>query len=62
MGYNFKGIYSTGWSGQCGDGGKEKLTWYLLCAECVETYKQEPLPAADTDVSKLVGGVSKYHC
>lgn len=51
MGYNGKGIYCSGWSGLCGDGGKGLCTWYLLCSECVETYKQEPLPNDDTNVS-----------
>ncbi|KAL5268418.1 hypothetical protein ACHWQZ_G002322 [Mnemiopsis leidyi] len=49
MGYNGKGIYCSGWSGLCGDGGKGLCTWYLLCSECVETYKQEPLPNDDTN-------------
>ena len=52
MGYNCKGIYCSGWSGQCGDGGEGRLTWYLLCTECMETYK--PLPTNDdTNVSAL---------
>ena len=57
MGYNGKGIYCNGWSGLCGDGGKGLCTWYLLCSECVETYKQEPLPIDDTAVSTFQFGV-----
>ena len=34
MGYNNKGQYVSGWSGNCGDGGRGGSTWYLLCRDC----------------------------
>lgn len=33
-GYNSIGIYSTGWSGNCGEGGKGNAVWYLFCPNC----------------------------
>lgn len=37
-GYNSIGNYTTGWSGNCGDGGRENAVWYLLCPSCRDKY------------------------
>lgn len=41
-GYNSIGKYTSGWSGKCGDGGKENAVWYLLCQECRNGYMKKP--------------------
>lgn len=33
-GYNLDGTYCEGWTGNCGDGGKGDMKWYLLCESC----------------------------
>ncbi|VDK37612.1 unnamed protein product, partial [Anisakis simplex] len=33
-GYNSSGKYSSGWSGNCGDGGRPNAAWYLMCGAC----------------------------
>ena len=33
-GYDQTGAYSTGWHGDCGDGGSGMRIWYLMCKEC----------------------------
>uniref|UniRef100_A0A915IBF2 RCR-type E3 ubiquitin transferase n=1 Tax=Romanomermis culicivorax TaxID=13658 RepID=A0A915IBF2_ROMCU len=38
QGYNSLGKLTTGWTGNCGDGGTSYLTWYLLCQKCREYY------------------------
>ncbi|XP_026474963.1 E3 ubiquitin-protein ligase highwire-like [Ctenocephalides felis] len=37
-GYNSAGHYCRGWAGNCGDGGTEGSSWYLLCDSCRERY------------------------
>lgn len=37
-GYNSNGKYTTGWSGDCGTGGRAGSTWYLLCPGCRNKY------------------------
>ncbi|VDM40401.1 unnamed protein product [Toxocara canis] len=42
-GYNSSGKYTTGWSGNCGDGGRPSAAWYLMCAACrAKHLKQTP--------------------
>ncbi|VVC32964.1 Zinc finger, RING-type,Zinc finger, RING/FYVE/PHD-type,APC10/DOC domain,Galactose-binding [Cinara cedri] len=36
-GYNSNGVYKSGWSGSCGEGGN---AWYLLCELCRDIYMQ----------------------
>ena len=58
MGYNSGGIYCSGWSGQCGEGGKGDggtSTWYLLCQICSDAYKLEnAVNEADTEVIEVL--------
>ncbi|GMT09517.1 hypothetical protein PFISCL1PPCAC_813, partial [Pristionchus fissidentatus] len=37
-GYNSTARYTTGWSGTCGEGGRAKAMWYLLCPPCRQKY------------------------
>uniref|UniRef100_A0A8R1DYZ2 RCR-type E3 ubiquitin transferase n=1 Tax=Caenorhabditis japonica TaxID=281687 RepID=A0A8R1DYZ2_CAEJA len=37
-GYNSNGKFTTGWSGECGTGGKGQSPWYLLCNNCRSHY------------------------
>uniref|UniRef100_A0A1I7X510 Fibrinogen C-terminal domain-containing protein n=1 Tax=Heterorhabditis bacteriophora TaxID=37862 RepID=A0A1I7X510_HETBA len=37
-GYNSSGKFITGWSGDCGSGGRANSTWYLLCSTCRTQY------------------------
>ena len=37
-GYNSEGTYLSGWAGNCGDGGQNKSTWYLMCKYCHSKY------------------------
>lgn len=42
-GYNSLGRYTSGWSGNCGEGGRHPATWYLMCPSCRRKYlKQTP--------------------
>lgn len=36
-GYTSNGVYKSGWSGACGEGG---IAWYLLCETCRDNYMQ----------------------
>ncbi|CAG9534611.1 unnamed protein product [Cercopithifilaria johnstoni] len=38
QGYNSSGKYTSGWSGNCGDGGRPSAVWYLMCATCRSKY------------------------
>ncbi|VIO97478.1 B-box zinc finger family protein [Brugia malayi] len=38
QGYNSSGKYTSGWSGNCGDGGRPTAVWYLMCATCRSKY------------------------
>ncbi|VBB27565.1 unnamed protein product [Acanthocheilonema viteae] len=38
QGYNSSGKYTSGWSGNCGDGGRPSAIWYLMCATCRSKY------------------------
>ncbi len=38
MGYNSRGQYVSGWSGNCGDGGIGTSSWYLMCKDCHAKY------------------------
>ena len=38
QGYNSEGVYCDGWAGNCGDGGNQTSTWYLMCTSCREYY------------------------
>jgi len=38
MGYSSSGNYAHGWVGNCGDGGTETSTYYLICSKCRERY------------------------
>ena len=40
MGYNSSGHYYGGWVGNCGDGGTDMSTYYLLCVNCRESYME----------------------
>ena len=37
-GYNSRGMFCSGWAGNCGDGGRGGSTWYLLCNDCHTRY------------------------
>ncbi|ULT86357.1 hypothetical protein L3Y34_006204 [Caenorhabditis briggsae] len=37
-GYNSSGKFTTGWSGECGAGGRGQSPWYLLCNNCRSQY------------------------
>ncbi|CAD6193419.1 unnamed protein product [Caenorhabditis auriculariae] len=37
-GYNSNGKFTTGWSGECGSGGRGASPWYLLCNVCRSLY------------------------
>ncbi|EYC22759.1 hypothetical protein Y032_0016g2930 [Ancylostoma ceylanicum] len=37
-GYNSSGKFTSGWSGDCGSGGRAASTWYLLCPTCRAQY------------------------
>uniref|UniRef100_A0A1I7UJB5 DOC domain-containing protein n=1 Tax=Caenorhabditis tropicalis TaxID=1561998 RepID=A0A1I7UJB5_9PELO len=37
-GYNSNGKFTTGWSGECGAGGRGQSPWYLLCNNCRSQY------------------------
>ncbi|GMS77878.1 hypothetical protein PENTCL1PPCAC_53, partial [Pristionchus entomophagus] len=37
-GYNSSAKYTTGWSGACGEGGRSKAMWYLLCPTCRQKF------------------------
>ncbi|RZF32318.1 hypothetical protein LSTR_LSTR001782 [Laodelphax striatellus] len=37
-GYNSGGNYCVGWAGNCGDGGVDGSSWYLLCEACRERW------------------------
>ncbi|KAJ1346815.1 hypothetical protein KIN20_001718 [Parelaphostrongylus tenuis] len=37
-GYNSSGKFTSGWSGNCGSGGRASSTWYLLCPACRTQY------------------------
>ncbi|EFO87594.1 CRE-RPM-1 protein [Caenorhabditis remanei] len=37
-GYNSSGKFTTGWSGECGAGGRGQAPWYLLCNNCRSQY------------------------
>uniref|UniRef100_A0A8L8Q1Q6 TNFR-Cys domain-containing protein n=1 Tax=Heligmosomoides polygyrus TaxID=6339 RepID=A0A8L8Q1Q6_HELPZ len=37
-GYNSSGKFTSGWSGDCGSGGRAASTWYLLCPGCRAQY------------------------
>ncbi|VDO50976.1 unnamed protein product, partial [Haemonchus placei] len=37
-GYNSSGKFTSGWSGDCGSGGRAASTWYLLCPACRAQY------------------------
>ncbi|ETN85251.1 hypothetical protein NECAME_06477 [Necator americanus] len=37
-GYNSSGKFTSGWSGDCGSGGRAASTWYLLCSACRAQY------------------------
>uniref|UniRef100_A0A915PSJ6 RCR-type E3 ubiquitin transferase n=1 Tax=Setaria digitata TaxID=48799 RepID=A0A915PSJ6_9BILA len=38
QGYNSSGKYTSGWSGNCGDGGRPSAVWYLMCGACRSKY------------------------
>ncbi|CAB3398193.1 unnamed protein product [Caenorhabditis bovis] len=37
-GYNSNGKFTTGWSGECGTGGRGQAPWYLMCNNCRSQY------------------------
>ncbi|CAI2353362.1 unnamed protein product [Caenorhabditis sp. 36 PRJEB53466] len=37
-GYNSNGKFTTGWSGECGAGGRGQSPWYLMCNNCRSQY------------------------
>lgn len=37
-GYNSNGKFTTGWSGECGAGGRGQSPWYLMCNNCRTQY------------------------
>ncbi|XP_060843295.1 E3 ubiquitin-protein ligase MYCBP2 isoform X2 [Rhopalosiphum padi] len=45
-GYTSNGIYKTGWSGACGEGG---IAWYLLCESCRGGYMKRAKPPQAPD-------------
>lgn len=49
-GYTSNGIYKTGWSGACGEGG---IAWYLLCESCRGDYmKRSKLDGIGSDPTR----------
>ena len=41
LGYNPDGHYCGGWVGNCGEGGMQGSSWYLLCEDCRHRYLQQ---------------------
>ncbi|XP_046440285.1 E3 ubiquitin-protein ligase MYCBP2-like isoform X2 [Daphnia pulex] len=41
LGYNPDGQYCGGWVGNCGEGGIQGSSWYLLCEDCRHRYLQQ---------------------
>lgn len=57
-GYTSNGVYKTGWSGACGEGG---IAWYLLCESCRGNYMKRAAksvaPASGPVRSRKTGAV-----
>ena len=47
LGYNPDGHYCGGWVGNCGEGGIQGSSWYLLCEACRHRYLQQRKQVAD---------------
>lgn len=56
LGYNPEGQYCGGWVGNCGEGGIQDSSWYLLCEYCRHRYLKQKYR-----VTEATDGLTDHH-